>query len=206
MLETHPHRSYTLSIQESTFSSRRRDTGRSRITLSLFLSFVSNGYPELRTVMDYDHLSYFLVNPAIFDVSHGAHRVERAGCSSSSWSAPFFAGRRKCARIGRSRYKRGSVRQTRGMKRAGETRASFKRPLQRSLLRAFYEESGPINQRPPSDNWIHSLEIVRTFSQRSVSCLETVSLLLYRSSIKPDNWLIEGTIVITCGYARTTFT
>lgn len=55
------------------------------------------------------------------------------------------------------------MRQTRGMKRAGETRASFKRPLQRSLLRAFYEESGPINQRPPSDNWIHSLEIVRTF-------------------------------------------
>lgn len=50
--------------------------------LSLSLSFVSNGYPELRTVMDYDHLSYFLVNPAIFDVSHGAHRVERAGCSS----------------------------------------------------------------------------------------------------------------------------
>lgn len=141
-----------------------------------------------------------------FSTFRTEHTVERADCSSLSWSAPFFAGRRKCARIGRSRYKRGSARQTRGMKRAGETRASFKRPLQRSLLRAFYEESGPINQRPPSDNWIHSLEIVRTFSQRSVSCLETVSLLLYRSSIKPDNWLIEGTIVITCGYAITTFT
>lgn len=46
MLETHPHRSYTLSIQESTFSSRRRDTRRSRITLSLSyqtLSQITNG-------------------------------------------------------------------------------------------------------------------------------------------------------------------
>lgn len=38
MLETHPHRSYTLSIQESTFSSRRRDNAKiTNYSLSLFL-------------------------------------------------------------------------------------------------------------------------------------------------------------------------
>lgn len=68
---------------------------------SFSLSSVSNGYPKLhrvsRLITSPDHLSYFLVNPTIFDVSHGTHgsseRVSRRDLP------PSFTGRRKCARI-----------------------------------------------------------------------------------------------------------
>lgn len=101
------------STEESsaTFSSRQQDTRNHRRSRNQTTS-LSHSLPYQTVVPNYkswlitsaDHLSYFRVNPTIFDVSHGFLVV----------ICPLLH-RKKEVREARSRFKRGSMRQTRGM-------------------------------------------------------------------------------------------